>query len=130
MNKFLGNIFALVLVAVSFTFCTQNNTSIKNVNAHEFQNMINEQNTILLDVRSSEEYTEGHIDGALNINVNGEDFQQEIVKLDKSKTILVYCQAGRRSASAANILASKGYKVVNLIGGISEWSENNLPIKQ
>ncbi len=130
MNKFLGNIFALVLVAVSFTFCTQNNTSIKNVNAHEFQNMINEQNTILLDVRSPEEYTEGHIDGALNINVNGEDFQQEIVKLDKSKIILVYCQAGRRSSSAANILASKGYKVVNLIGGISEWSENNLPIKQ
>lgn len=83
----------------------------------------------LLDVRTPQEYAEGHIDGALNINVQSDDFKQMAEKeLSKDSTILVYCRSGRRSMDAAEILTKLGYKVVNLKGGIIEWKEDGLPV--
>lgn len=83
----------------------------------------------LVDVRTPQEYAEGHIDGALNINVQSDDFQQIVDKeLSKDFTILVCCRSGRRSMDAAEILKKFGYKVVNLKGGIIEWEEDGLPV--
>ena len=65
----------------------------------------------ILDVRTVEEYTEGHVKGAVNIPLDELD---EYADLDKTKTILVYCKSGVRSAKAYNILTRLGYNVVDL----------------
>lgn len=108
--------------------CTHND-NIVSVSAHEFEKAIQTDSVQLLDVRTPQEYAEGHIDGALNINVQSDDFKKIAKrKLSKEPTVLVYCRSGRRSLDAAEILTELGYKVVNLKGGIIEWEEDGLPI--
>lgn len=106
-----------------------NNGDIASVSALEFEKELKAATVRLLDVRTPQEYAEGHIDGALNINVQSDDFQQIAEKeLSKGSTILVYCRSGRRSMDAAEILTRLGYKVINLKGGIIEWKEDGLPV--
>lgn len=81
----------------------------------------------LLDVRTPEEYAEGHLDNAININVNNPTFGKEISNLDKSQPVIVYCLSGGRSAKAAAKLKEKGYKVYDMSGGIMKWRAANLP---
>ncbi|HPQ07709.1 MAG TPA: rhodanese-like domain-containing protein [Bacteroidia bacterium] len=117
------------LLSVVFFACAQN-ANFKTVSPQEFQKLLSDKNTILVDVRTAEEVSEGKIPNAINIDFYSNTFEQEISKLDKNKTILVYCRSGRRSAGAAEVLAKKGYKVVNLDGGISNWQSLGLPIQK
>ncbi|MBP3502988.1 MAG: rhodanese-like domain-containing protein [Clostridia bacterium] len=81
-------------------------------------NILNNYSAILLDVRSRQEFKEGHIDGAINIPLC--DVKKEVPKriTDKNKYIIVYCTSGIRSKKAQKILNSMGYKnVYNLISG-------------
>ena len=95
----------------------------------EFSKYVTEDGVQLLDVRTPEEYEEGHIAGARNINVFDRDFIDEALSLlDKSRPIAVYCRSGKRSADAARQLSKQGYTVTNLKGGILDWSEHHLPI--
>ena len=81
-------------------------------------------------MRTPEEYAEGHIKGAVNINLFDEAFKEKVLKeLPKDKTVFVYCRSGRRSMSAAEILAAEGYKVVNLEDGIIGWQRAGLPVE-
>lgn len=73
------------------------------------------EDTILLDVRSDLEYENGYLEGAVNIPLD--ELRDRINELDKSKTILVYCQVGLRGYIASRILTQRGYKVKNLSGG-------------
>ena len=94
-----------------------------------FAKLISDANVVVLDVRTAEEYTEGHIERAVNIDVKSADFlSTALQQLPKEKTIAVYCRSGRRSATAACKLAEDGYKVVNLTGGIIAWENNGKPI--
>ncbi|MDY6439233.1 MAG: rhodanese-like domain-containing protein [Prevotella sp.] len=104
------------------TACGQHN--YENADVNEFANLLtNRQDVVLLDVRTAEEYAEGYIDGAMNIDVRSDSFAERAESLlPKEKTIAVYCRSGRRSAQAANLLAKRGYRVVNLSGGIIEWN--------
>lgn len=80
-----------------------------------------EPNAALLDVRTTGEFRGGHIPGAVNIDIMGNDFMKKVTTLDKDKTYFVYCRSGSRSAQACSILTSKGYKAHNLAGGIGSW---------
>jgi len=82
----------------------------------------------LIDMRTAGEYKAGHLEKAMNINVNSETFETECSKLDKSKTVLVYCLSGKRSQRGAEILRKKGYRVLELSGGIEAWREEGLPV--
>ena len=105
------------------------NDNIVSVSALEFEKEIRSDSVQLVDVRTPQEYAEGHIDGALNINVQSDDFKELAqIELSKDSTVLVYCRSGRRSLDAAEILTSLGYNVVNLKGGIIEWKEDGLPL--
>ncbi|GIV26318.1 MAG: rhodanese [Bacteroidia bacterium] len=128
-TKFL-NIFSTIAFVGTFLFACAQNANFKTVSPSEFQKMMNDKNTIVLDVRTAEEVSEGKIPNAINIDFYSNDFEQQISKLDKTKTILVYCRSGRRSAGAAEVLAKKGYKVVNLDGGINNWQSQGLPIQK
>lgn len=105
------------------------NPNITSIPAYEFRKEIKTDSVQLLDVRTPQEYAEGHIDGAININVQSDDFRQLAEnELSKDFTIFVYCRSGRRSLKAADILTELGYKVVNLKGGILEWEEDGFPV--
>ncbi len=110
--------------AIQISGCNGND-NIVSVSASDFATKNKADSVQLVDVRTPQEYAEGHIDGALNINVQSDDFQQIVDKeLSKDFTILVYCRSGRRSMDAAEILTKLGYKVVNLKGGIMGWEED------
>ena len=97
------------------------------MNVAQFAQLLNDKNVQLLDVRTPEEYAEGHIPGAINIDVFDKDFLAEATKsLDKARPVAVYCRSGKRSAEAARQLASQGYDVSNLLGGILAWKESFL----
>lgn len=121
-------VIAMSICAVNASGCSGND-SIPSVSAIEFQKELKTDSVKLLDVRTPEEFAYGHIAGAININVQSDDFQEKAEKeLSKDSPIYVYCRSGRRSLTAARILDRLGYKVVNLNGGIIEWKEEGLPI--
>jgi phage shock protein E len=118
--------FSVLFLALIFS-CSMNSQvakGFKNINQAQFQNLAKESNTVVIDVRSPSEISEGFIDGAaLFIDYNGNDFESEIDKLDKTKSYIIYCRSGGRSARASELIASKGFKkVYNLEGGISNWT--------
>ena len=82
-----------------------------------------DQNSIILDVRTPEEYEEVRIPNSKLINVQDpQKFVEEIEKLDKSKSYYLYCRAGGRSEMACNIMEQMGFSdVANLEGGITDW---------
>lgn len=126
--KFAIYLIAMTIRAMQASGCTHND-NIVSVSAQEFEKEISPDTIQLLDVRTPKEYAEGHIDGALNINVQSDDFKELAQrKLSKDSTVLVYCRSGRRSLDAAEILTNLGYKVINLKGGIIEWKEVGLPV--
>lgn len=105
------------------------NENIVSVSAPEFEKEMKADSVQLLDVRTPEEFAEGHIAGAININVRSGDFRQLAEKeLSKDSAVLVYCRSGRRSMTAAGTLSKMGYRIVNLKGGINEWKADGLPI--
>ena len=96
----------------------------ENTDPEGFAKLIAEPDVVILDVRTAEEFNEGHIENALNIDVKQSDFMQKAkATLSKEKRIAVYCRSGKRSANAATELGAEGYKVVNLYGGILAWKE-------
>ncbi|RAJ13434.1 rhodanese-like domain-containing protein [Olleya aquimaris] len=84
----------------------------------------NDDNAIILDVRTEDEVAEGKIPNALHIDIyKGQGFIYEVEELDKSKNVYVYCKAGGRSAQACAIMNQLGFEnTYNLIGGFSEWT--------
>lgn len=83
----------------------------------------NDGNSVILDVRTKAEFEEGYIPGAKQIDIyNGAEFLQQIKKLDPEKNYYLYCRSGGRSAQACMLLNSVGVKnTYNLLGGFSEW---------
>ncbi len=78
-----------------------------------------------IDVRTPQEYNAGHIDDAVNFDVKGESFVEQINTLDKNKPIYLYCRRGGRSNRAAEILKSEGFmEIYDYSGGYDEWSAN------
>ena len=120
MNKSLP---LLVLAVVSFTLVAAEQ-KFKNVGVEEFDKLRKQTNTIVLDVRTPKEFVAGHIPGATNIDWYASDFEKKVSGLDKSKTYLVHCAAGRRSASASEKLTTLRFtNVYNLGGGMKEWEK-------
>jgi len=77
-----------------------------------------DQNAILLDVRTIEEYKTGSIEHAINFNYLSEKLADEIEALSKSKNYYIFCRTGRRSLRVCVLMKNTGYKVVNLDGGL------------
>ena len=105
--------------------CSQN---YENADSEGFAELITKPDVVLLDVRTADEFKEGHIENALNIDLKQDDFMEKTKVLPQDKTIAVYCRSGKRSANAADKLASEGYKVVNLLGGIIAWKDGGRPV--
>ena len=99
------------------------------VEPKEFAQIVKEPDVYLLDVRHADEYEDGHIAGAANIDVTEPDFIEKAkVQLPKGKRIAVYCGSGKRSAIASDKLSDAGYTVVNLDGGMANWEAAGEPV--
>jgi len=87
------------------------------------------QDFIIIDIRTPEEFNEGHIENAINIDFYSETFKEDLDKLDKNKTYFIYCRSGNRSGRAMPIMKDLGFKeVYNLSVGIKEWIAEGLPV--
>lgn len=92
------------------------------ISAAEAKEMMDQSEVTIVDVRTLEEYKEGHVPGAINIpNEEILDTEPELLK-DKDATLLVYCRSGRRSKDASDKLVKMGYKNVYDFGGIIDWN--------
>ena len=109
----------IILLFLPFSLFSQ-----KKITREEFKELITKGNTLVIDVRTPVEFSEAHIKNAINIDYFSKSFSETISKLDKQKTILIYCAAGGRSTSACSDFKKLGFKkVYNLIGGYDDWKE-------
>jgi rhodanese-related sulfurtransferase len=139
MKLFIKTLVAL-LILVSVSSCGTSQTTdekqgnqnqeqvqkgtIVNVDVAAFEKMIQDNEGILVDVRTPGEYADGHIANAQLVDYKSADFKEKIAKLDKDQPVLVYCRSGHRSGESAKIMVNElGFKkVINLDGGFLAWS--------
>ena len=121
---------SLFLMASFLMSCAQtSNNAAQVLSAAAFKQAITAKNIQVLDVRTATEFNGGHIKHALQANwLDPKEFADRTQHLDKNLPVYVYCQAGGRSASAQEALEAKGYKVINLEGGMSNWKMNGFPV--
>ncbi len=119
----------LTIIVLALNSCTNGQNAKYNLSALEFDTQLkNYATALLIDVRTPDEFSKGHLQNAVNIDWNGDSFDQEIAKLDKSKPVFVYCLSGGRSGQAASRMRTDGFKeVYELQGGIMKWRGANLP---
>lgn len=127
MNTYSRILFLGVALCTGSCTQGQNKASLA---PQEFELKLKQSvNAIVLDVRTPEEFASGHIAKARNIDWNGDNFERQLVQLDKTKPIFVYCLRGSRSASAAAKMRAIGFKqVYELDGGIAKWQSAKLPV--
>ena len=124
MKKWSLLILGLLLLLTACSSPTKNNQEMVflNITAEEAKNLMDsEKDRIILDVRSREEYDQGHIPGAILIPDTEIEAKAADLLPDKDQLILVYCRSGRRSKLAAQSLADLGYTNIREFGGILDW---------
>ena len=82
----------------------------------------------VIDVRTPAEFAEGHLEGALNLDIEGGQFTAAIADLPRDESYMVYCRSGRRSAAAAQAMIDAGFTEVHDLGAITDWAGAGLPV--
>lgn len=112
------------IILAGLLSCQSSKPGFRSVSVDDFQHLIADSSVIRLDVRTAKEFGEGHIPNAVNIDVLQPDFlQKALSSLSRKRTIAVNCRSGKRSKKAAELLAKKGYKVIELDAGFNGWIE-------
>lgn len=129
MSKTAIIVLSLALLSAAGVFCSgavrKNSNKFKSLSTKDFEKAIKSKDVRLIDVRTAEEYAQGHIPGAINIDVNSSDFAERCLKVLRSgETAALYCRSGRRSKNAANILSSRWTSIIELDGGFLSWTSD------
>lgn len=130
--------YILILVTIisigSISFAqVSNSTVVTNLNTERFQAASSSDKTaVIIDLRTDDEIkNKGFIKGSVQLDFLAKDAEQQIDKLDKSKTYYIYCAAGGRSGDAAEYMEKHGFKrVFNLEKGFSDWASKGLPVEK
>ena len=122
----------ILLIQISFFIQAKNNDQIiGRLTIKEAYDKIQENKNnpdlVILDVRTRDEFKEGHIENAINIDYYSKSLKKNLNKLDKNKTYLVYCRSGSRSAKTVAIMEELGFKEVYNIGGMMDWTAAGYP---
>lgn len=121
----MKRLFLLLFVATAFLFTSckeESNTQVELVTPEEMQELTQLEDVQLIDVRTPEEYKEGHIVNSQNIDYYSENFENEIQELDKTKPVILYCKSGTRSGKCVDKMKDAGFvKIYDLDGGITKW---------
>ena len=125
MKKLLIFIPAFIILAlVMFQFFNGKTMNYQELDAEELEELLNSDNEdfVVLDVRTPKEYDEGHIPNSVMINFHDPDFREQVNQLDKDKTYYVICRSGNRSGQACNIMYDLGFKNLhNIEGGMLRY---------
>ena len=123
----MKNFSFIATILLIFSSCDNSVDKFEILDYMEFKNQI-VNNVQLIDVRTSEEFNAGHIEGAINIDFKNEEvFYQSFQRLDKKNPVYVYCRSGNRSKKSADKLLEIGFsKVYDLKGGYIDWNLNEL----
>lgn len=127
----MKRVFAFVIAPMLLLLaaCGGSTVKVNNLNADAFASDINNAGVVVVDVRSAGEFATGHIQNAINIDVESANFDTKIAKLDKKVEYAVYCHSGRRSAIAAEKMSKAGFeKITNLNGGVISWQAAGYPL--
>ncbi len=133
LSLFIGVVLTGGCVSTETVSPNQETQIIENITPPEAFTLIqdnqNNPDFVILDVRTPEEFADGHIEDAINLDYYSETFQDELDKLDKNKPYLIYCRSGGRSGNTLDIMADLNFKeVYNILGGILEWEAGRLPV--
>ena len=124
MKKFFC-CFMLSMAAVLFMMPSCANAQYIDMDVVKFGQLLQENKAALIDVRTAEEFEQGHIAGAVNYDFYASEFVQMVSQnVEKDKPLALYCRSGRRSAEAAKLLNEAGYTVYNLDGGYNGWRDS------
>lgn len=128
-NRILAGVAAIAAGVLVLSGCSASGGATSNMDAQEFSAKTQEAGVVTLDVRTPDEFNQGHIAGAINIDVEASTFENEVSKLDKSKSYAVYCQSGRRSGIATGQMEKLGFaNLSNLQNGILDWMAQGMPV--
>ncbi len=106
---------------VKDTNVNNDKSSVIEITAEEAKKEMDKGNVIILDVRTKEEYENGHIENSILIPLDEIESEAGNILKDKEQKILVYCRSRNRSSTAANLLAKMGYNNIYDFGGIKDW---------
>jgi rhodanese-related sulfurtransferase len=127
----------LLFISISVLSCNHAQTSktvtefgeINVITPEEFK--IKSANYTIIDVRTPGEFAQGHIEGAININVLDSNFLEQMGQFNTKEPIFIYCKSGNRSTKATKMISELGFEdIYDLQGGILNWSRNNQPISK
>lgn len=119
---------SILLVLVYLLAITEKIKSGKAVGVHEATRLLNTEQAVLVDIRESKEFTEGHIANAVNIPFNKVNERMAELEKRREKVIILADKLGQHSGAVGRNLQKQGYQVRRLAGGIAEWQNQNLPL--
>jgi thioredoxin 1 len=121
--------FIIPFILLVIQSCTNAQTKNYKLEPRVFSKQIEETNSaVIIDVRTPEEYSQGHLLNAKNIDWNSNEFEKQMALVDTSQTIFIYCLSGGRSASAVSKIRSMGFSnIYELDGGILKWRKEGFP---
>ncbi len=133
-------VFIISMHLLAGVSCARENTQsstpeqlIKDINPKQafelIQKNVNNLDFVIIDVRTAEEFNNGHIENAKNVDVNSGNFKEDISQLDRSKKYLIYCRTGIRGKAASTIMQEQGFReIYNIEQGITGWMDAGYPI--
>lgn len=141
--------FSILLIFAVFFGCNQSNSTsetsdqtensevieqqkvepqIQELGSKEFGELVLNKDVVLVDVRTPDEFVEGHIPNALNIDVTNSNFQENIDKIERDQPVYIYCRSGGRSGQAMSTMQEMGFtNLIELENGILEWNSETMP---
>lgn len=133
MRPTFRTLLAVVIAAVlTLSACASDTAVFELTSATDAQELLTDApaGLVVLDIRTPEEFADGHIAGARNLDFYEPDFAASLDALDKDLPYFVYCRSGNRSSSAIETMKDLGFaEVYELDGGIVSWAESGLPIE-
>ena len=125
----MRRVTGIITMLCSLFGCSAPTEGFKSLSVEEYAKAIEDTTIVRLDVRTAEEYADGHIRKAINIDVLKSDFEQKAVAtLPKDRIIAINCRSGKRSKNAARILVKNGYEVIELDSGFNGWTSKGMPV--
>ena len=119
----------LIMLCSLFGCSSAQTQGFKSLTVDEYAKVIENTAIVRLDVRTVEEYADGHIANTINIDVLKDEFEKKAkATLPKDKVIAVNCRSGKRSKNAARILVKNGFKVIELDAGYNDWLAKGMPV--
>jgi phage shock protein E len=131
MRHWTKGVFAVTMLgAIVLTGCSSSGAVLETVGPTDAAEIIaSDPTTVVLDLRTPEEYSQGFIEGAVNIDFYATDFSTQLDELDKGVHYVVYCRSGNRSAAAMDTFEDLGFTdVTEIDGGIVNWYQEGYPV--